>query len=70
MPQVFYVACASFICLYAVLSYTLGLKVALLIFGAAHFGCALLLLVWCWSDIWDTAPVEKEGRLRSSDLYS
>jgi hypothetical protein len=43
--------CAAYfiglVCLYAGLSYIFGLKIALVLFGAIHVSCFLLLLVLC-----------------------
>jgi hypothetical protein len=44
MVRAFYTAYfTGLVCLYAILSYTFGLKIALLVFGALQVSCLLLL---------------------------
>ncbi len=71
MTSLFYVTyLAGLICLYAVLGYTFGLKITLLLLGAVHGGSLLLLLALCWRDRWSTAPVDLQEALHPSYLYS
>jgi len=51
---------AGLVCLYAWLSAWLGVKGTLLIFGAVHIGCALLLLVVCWREMKPPLPAGME----------
>jgi hypothetical protein len=57
----------ALVCFYTVLGATLGLKVTLLIFGATHLGCALLLVGVCWGELGAPLPAELEEGLQSSD---
>jgi hypothetical protein len=51
---------AGLVCLYTVLSFTLGLKGALLVFGAVHLSSGLLLVAVCWGEIWGDIPARME----------
>lgn len=55
----------TFVCLYAVLGLMLGLKNMLLVFGAVHFGCLLLLLAVCWSEVWADVPTRMAKEVSS-----
>jgi heme A synthase len=58
------------ICLYAVLGYALGLKIALVLFVAIQVSCLLLLVVLCWNKPLPRAPtaMESEQQPRESAL--
>jgi hypothetical protein len=43
----------------------LGLKNMLLVFGAVHFGCLLLLLAVCWSEVWADVPTRMAKEVSS-----
>lgn len=70
MPAFYAAYFMGLICLYAVLGYALGLKIALLLFGAIQVSCLLLLLVLCWNEPVPRAPtaVESEQQPRESAL--